>query len=521
MLFTRKKAKTYKKQIPKDGIKIGQEEIDRVTSVKYLGLTIEHTLNWSEHIKNKCEQARKTLFRLRNFIGKTWGPSPEMVHYAYTSCIRPILSYACFAFAHRLLGAHITRLNKIQRMVHMMMSNNRKGTPAAGLEVIIGTMPIDIYLKGEALKCGYRIKTHFAKTPAEKGHIDKYSKEAKDYGIDKLQSDDLPKTKQWEQGYTIQKPGQGQNVETGLRGYTDGSKTSQGTGAGVCIMDDQKIIRTRAFNLPDYCTVFQAEIAAIKEGCKLIPKNLHHKHVTIMTDSQAALLALDKVETSSRLVKEAKTELNKISNKIQTEVAWIKAHVGHRGNEIADSLAKTGCSLTNTLSIGASKAYVKSKIDERSTLIWNRRWQATANCRQTFDLCPATNESRSKKIRKLNRFDLGILTRYVTGHAHLRRHNKIAGITNPEIQAYNKDDYIYKDPEDNHTGHFDDQTLCRLCRLKGRQETPMHILLECNAAWRERMQYFKFHVLERDEILNWEPEQLVGFFKSLDVENRD
>ena len=106
MLFTRKKAKTYKKQIPKEGIRIGSEEIERVTSVKYLGLTIEHTLSWSEHINNKCDQARKTIFRLRNFIGKTWGPSPEMVHYAYTSCIRPILSYACFAFAHKL-STHI------------------------------------------------------------------------------------------------------------------------------------------------------------------------------------------------------------------------------------------------------------------------------------------------------------------------------------------------------------------------------------------------------------------------------
>ena len=69
-------------------------------------------------------------------------------------------------------------------------------------------------------------------------------------------------------------------------------------------MNDDKIIKNRAFNLPDYCTVFQAELAAIREGCKLIPGQRKHTEVTILTDSQAALLAIDKVETSSKLVQE-------------------------------------------------------------------------------------------------------------------------------------------------------------------------------------------------------------------------
>ena len=63
--------------------------------------------------------------------------------------------------------------------------------------------------------------------------------------------------------------------------------------------------------------------------------------------------------------------------------------------------------------------------------------------------------------------------------------------------------------------------MCRLCKLKGRQETPTHILLECDAAWRERRTFFRYHKLEKEEIRNWKPEDIVGFFKSLDVENRD
>ena len=98
MLFSRAKTSSYKSQIPKSGIKIGNTNIEKVTSVKYLGLTIEHKLNWSEHISNKTKAAKKLLFRLKGFIGKTWGPSPEMVRYAYTACVRSTLAYASFAF---------------------------------------------------------------------------------------------------------------------------------------------------------------------------------------------------------------------------------------------------------------------------------------------------------------------------------------------------------------------------------------------------------------------------------------
>ena len=184
-------------------------------------------------------------------------------------------------------------------------------------------------------------------------------------------------------------------------------------------------------------------------------------------------------------------------------------------------MAKAGCTLKNTLKIGAGKAHIKAIIDGKARDEWDRRWQTSTNCRQTFELCPATNINRSKEIRKLNRYDLGILIRYVTGHAHLRHHNTKLGIVNPEIEAYDYRKYATRDPDDDHSGLFNTQRMCRLCQLKGRSETPRHILLECNTAWRERRFFFGNHELDLEDIHNWKPKQLVGFFKSLDVENRD
>ena len=82
-------------------------------------------------------------------------------------------------------------------------------------------------------------------------------------------------------------------METGIRCYTDGSKTADGTGSGICIMENDKIIKTRALGLTNNATVFQAEIQAIRLGCSII-QNLPKQptHITFMIDSQAAITAL-------------------------------------------------------------------------------------------------------------------------------------------------------------------------------------------------------------------------------------
>ena len=140
------------------------------------------------------------------------------------------------------------------------------------------------------------------------------------------------------------------------------------------------------------------------------------------------------------------------------------------------------------------------------------------SCRQTFEFYKFIDRAKSKKIYNLTKYELGIIMRYTTGHAHLRRHDKIAGTMKP-FAFGPEQKYTLDDPE--HVAEEDDPEIrCRLCNLKGKQETPYHLLKECLRIWRLRYEMFGIYTLENEEIIHWSPARLVDFYKKLDLENR-
>jgi ribonuclease HI len=135
--------------------------------------------------------------------------------------------------------------------------------------------------------------------------------------------------------------GQGATPEVkGLVWFTDGSKMKGGTGAGVY---GQSLRRRLSFSLEKYATVFQAEIYAILACAHEIQsQNRSERYVSICSDSQAALKALQAVRTTSPLVHQCQRAFNDISGRHVVRLYWVPGHAGVRGNEIADGLARDG-----------------------------------------------------------------------------------------------------------------------------------------------------------------------------------
>ena len=148
---------------------------------------------------------------------------------------------------------------------------------------------------------------------------------------------DHDKTRCWDKNFTVE-IGAGLDSACYTSCYTDGSKTTHGSGAGVCLIRGDKVIKTRAYGLSKHTTVFQSELHAIKMATSIIrdciaPGEL----INIMCDSQAALRALENVDIKSKVALETIQALNSLGKDYTVSLHWIKAHVNHKGNEMADT----------------------------------------------------------------------------------------------------------------------------------------------------------------------------------------
>jgi hypothetical protein len=143
----------------------------------------------------------------------------------------------------------------------------------------------------------------------------------------------------------------------GLVWFTDGSRTLEGTGAGL---NGQSVGRRLSISL-----VFQAEIYEILACVHEIETQYRpRKYFSSCSDSQAALQVFHAARTAYQLVGQCQKALNGTSIRHTVELYWVPGHAGARGNEIADKLARDGCLqkfVGPELFLGASRQDIRRK----------------------------------------------------------------------------------------------------------------------------------------------------------------
>ena len=184
----------------------------------------------------------------------------------------------------------------------------------------------------------------------------------------------------------------------------------------------------------------------------------YHKNICIHSDSQATLLALTKRTITSKQIKETIQVLNELAIDNQVTLSWVKAHVGHEGNEKADKLAKEGAASSEPIphnTPATSSTIIRSMLRGKVIEYWNEWWHARPphRYRQTKHFFPDINPKNSFKLCSGKRKRFSALIQWVTGHNHLRYHSSLVN-NNPS------------------------EAECRYCH-NGREST-FHILAECD-----------------------------------------
>ena len=430
-----------------------------------------------------------------------WGLSPKITKWIYTAIVRPQITYGSVVWVTALNKAHICKkLNSIQRLACKMITSGIHSTPTAGMETLLGLLPLVEHIKMTAINCSIRldnsghwkIKEHEGLTKSHMGTLEAIRKEIPEayFPLDRTQNKVrmlsrfetvIGNRKELTRHKIRPKPLDPEAINC----FTDGSKTEAGTGAAYIIMGNQLKTQDYAY-LGHTTTVFQAEITAISMAMiDLLGRDTMGKNISIYVDSQGAIKALRSFTTHAKSVLECKRLVNKLSEVNTVSINWIPGHAQQMGNEIADRLAKRGTELyTEGLEprLAVSPCTIRAATEKWFKGKQNQKWQDRTDCRQSKLVLPTIEHRWTKCAKYLDRNGMRILTQITTGHACLKRHKFIMGMV--------------------------DSPDCELC---GMEQTPIHIVTTCPTLCGQRIYAFNRPTIQVEMIRQFNPGKIVRF----------
>ena len=126
------------------------------------------------------------------------------------------------------------------------------------------------------------------------------------------------------------------------------------------------------------------------------------------SDSQAAVQALNSNIVTSSLVKQTIISLNSLADSTKrVEICWIKAHIGHVGNERADQLAREAVK-NSKIKINTPQSWscYKAQLKQEIYTEWEHRWTNDNAYRMMKIFYPKPDSNKAKTVLKLNRKQL-------------------------------------------------------------------------------------------------------------------
>ena len=174
---------------------------------------------------------------------------------------------------------------------------------------------------------------------------------------------------------------------------TDGSKDN---GKAACAAVLNKTVLKKA--LPRESSIFTAEAHAIDLALNIISMSKHKKFI-IFSDSLSVLLSLRNKKFQNPLIK-LLSRLDSMSNRKEIIICWTPSHIGVRGNERADSAAKSA------LDQIPDKSWIpytdlKPTINKFLHTKWQQQWSNNIR-NKLFQIQPTLGEWRpaSRKSRR-------------------------------------------------------------------------------------------------------------------------
>ncbi|XP_063990376.1 uncharacterized protein LOC135169362 [Diachasmimorpha longicaudata] len=343
----------------------------RVNPDKYLGIWLDKKLSWKKDIAMQTNKVTMTYWACRRMFGRTWGLRPRMVKWIYTAIMIPQLTYAAVVWRSALNKACYRKaVDRVGRLAMLGITGALRTTPSSALEALLFMQPPHLIITAEATKAAARLGLQGTWKGARNGHA---SVLRADSELEGMGGNPSGKDADWA-------------PPRGLVWYTDGSRASGRTGAGVW---SEGPAIARAIGLDSDATVRQTELAALRTCARMIlERGDKGKKIFIYSDSRRALRA--------------------ILNGLDSGPRWQLTKNGSRR-------ALQG----EVEHVGVHTHFVKDLVRERGDRRIVDRWDSETVARHTKSLLEKPTRKIAVTLLSLNTAKLRVIVGLITGQWHL------------------------------------------------------------------------------------------------------
>lgn len=345
-------------------------------NIKYLGFVLDSRFNWLDHLDAVREKVSSFTMNLKRTNTRDFGSPNSLRKTWYQSVIDKQITYGFVCWFPDLRIHALRRLSSCQRIGLLSILNSYRSVSTDALCVLSGVPPISIDLKYRFLK--------FEMLNREK-HI-----ELDDIEI--RSSDISPKIKSWDFPYyyklrnikllTAYESSEHGHEEVTI--YTDGSRMEEGTACAFTVQHGGEFIYDEKLHMRKHNSIFQAELSAIRGAIDWFI-NSPYSSLSLKTDSLSSVRALERAFPDNEITLQIFNRLLSSPNK-EVTVGWIRAHVGHIGNERADTLAKEAINpqvADRSLTIRYPRSIMNSYCRDQLVKAWQQSWMVSDKGRET------------------------------------------------------------------------------------------------------------------------------------------
>ncbi|GBM59866.1 hypothetical protein AVEN_50451-1 [Araneus ventricosus] len=175
-------------------------------------------MNWNTHLKAQSTRATQLYHNLLKIAGKSWGVPLNHRRTLFKTVTERVLAHGAVAWCLEPTVRIAIKLSTIQRPLILAISGAYRTTSTAALQVILGILPLHLQLQREARGTAlFRLRLPLSTNISD---IDPSEIEENATGWSTHPLEHLSPTQ-----ISLDDGG---NINTGLRIYTDGSKTEKG-----------------------------------------------------------------------------------------------------------------------------------------------------------------------------------------------------------------------------------------------------------------------------------------------------